>query len=130
MGQLIIKQFDLSNMYIVENSYMHKILYELPYITLSGIPIRLHDITITELGDYYKISILNEESIKHMRCIDSRLNQCSGYEPLLKGDHIHFRKSMVMNNIMTSYEGLSYIDISILKVKKHASRCFPIVYIL
>jgi len=130
MGQLLIRQFELSNVTVSENSFIYRILYKLPYITLSGISLRLYDITITAQGDYYRVTILDKASLHNMKTIDEYLGQYNRYEPILKSNSIHFRKSNAMNNIMSNHKDKTYMDISILKIKKHASRCFPIVYIL
>ena len=130
MGQLLIRQFELSNVTVSENSFIYRILYKLPYITLSGISLRLYDVTITPQGDYYSITIHDKDSLHDMKTIDTYFSQYHKYEPFLKLNSIHFRKSTAINKIISKHKDKSYMDISILKIKKHASRCFPIVYIL
>ena len=130
MSQLLIKRFDLNNVSISDNTYIYRILYKLSYITLSGIPLRLYNTAITEQGDYFKVTIQNEDSIQNIKDIDSLFNQYNGYEPLLHTNSIRFKKSLTIHNIISHYKKQSYIDINIIKIKKHASRCYPIVYIL
>jgi len=130
MGHLLIKQFNFKNIALSDNSYVYRISYKLPYVLLSGISIRLHDITIKEQKDSYKISIQNKDSIKLMHTIDSYFNKLDGYDSFMKSNTLYFRKGPTINKIILNYMNKKNIDISIIKIKKYASRCYPIVYIL
>ena len=57
MGIIIPTTINLEYMNILETSRVYKILYKLPYITLSGIILKLEDIIINEYPSYYKIII-------------------------------------------------------------------------
>ena len=130
MGHLLIRNFDFNNIVLSDNTHVCKVMYKLPYVLLSGISVRLHDITIKEQNGFYKVSIRNKDSIRLISTIDGYFNQLDGYESFLKSDSIYFRKGPVINKVILTYMNKEYVDISILKIKRYASRCFAIVYIL
>jgi len=130
MGHLLIKNFESKNIVLSDNTHVCKIRYRLPYVLLSGISVRLHDITIKEQNGFYKVTIRNKDSIRLIHIIDACFNQLDGYESFIKSDSIYFRKGPVINKVILTYINKEYVDISILKIKRYASRCFAIVYIL
>ena len=97
------KIYPSNNISLSDNAYIYRISYKLPYVLLSGISIRLYDITIKEQNDSYKINIQNKDSIQLMNTIDSYFNQLDGYDSFIKSNTLHFRKGPTINRIILKY---------------------------
>jgi len=134
MGFTILQQIKLDNIKIVESYYTYTILYRLPYVTLSGIPLQLTSIIIEIVNNHYKITITNANEIELMRAIEDMIvSKIPNYTPILKTDknsYILLKQNPIINSILGSKTSLSIISINILKIKKYASHSYPLVYIL
>lgn len=135
MGKLIIKNINKENIDIIENYHTYKIMYKLPYVKLSGITLNLYDIHIKELIKDYKIIIKNEVTIQLLLDIDNLFSsKINNYTPLLKMSHneyyITLKRNNTVDHIMQEYKNSLQLPINIFFIKKCASHCYPIVYIL
>tara|TARA_Y100000389_G_scaffold92615_1_gene89379 strand:- start:1036 stop:1437 length:402 start_codon:yes stop_codon:yes gene_type:complete len=133
MGYLLINKFKLANIKIYENIYNYKLMYTVPFVNIIGIPLRLYGVNFSNNEKGYIIQINNEESVSILTGIDSLMsNMVKGsYNPILKlNNSIIFKNIEKINNLIKKYETLNYIDINIIKIKRSASHCYPLVYIL
>jgi hypothetical protein len=133
MGYLLINKFKLANIKIYENIYNYKLMYTVPFVNIIGIPLRLYGVNFSNNEKGYIIQINNEESVSILTDIDSLMsNMVKGsYNPILKlNNSIIFKNIEKINNLIKKYETLNYIDINIIKIKRSASHCYPLVYIL
>ena len=139
---MIINQLNTDNIELEEYYNTVGISYSLSYATLSSITVKLDAIKTIETHNVYKVFINDTKSIADLQLLDAYFsaniyNPRSPviYDPLVKqsneGTHfILFRKNEVVNAIMDAKKGNTSMYINICKLKKNASRCFPIVYIL
>jgi len=133
MGFMILKDINIDNIKIVNSYNYYKLLYTLPYTTLSGMIVLLQDILIQKYKDYYKIIIKGSSDIKLLNNIDTYLMYTiPNYDKLLKSDNLgHYiilKNNHVSSTLIKKYK--TSIHINIFKVTKRASCNHPIVYIL
>jgi len=128
MGYLLLQKVIQDNITIKTTKNIHKILYKTNHSTLTGIPIRLHDITINDSFNQYSITINDNNSIEIMNTIDSYLMNVLSIRPILRNNMIILKKNDKINSLIKNYS--TTLDINIHMVKNVAYQTSPIVYIL
>lgn len=128
MGYLLLQKVIKDNITIKTTKNIHKILYKTNHSTLTGIPIRLHGITIDDCFNQYSITINDKNSIEIMNTIDSYLMNVLSIRPILRNNMIILKKNDKINSLIKNYS--TTLDINIHMVKNVAYQTSPIVYIL
>jgi len=130
MGYLLIDTLDITKIIIDEHPYGYKLLYKLPYLTLFGLYIRLHDIHISQTNTSYTITINDKKSLSVLSALDTRFSKIQGYVPLLKQNTLLFKKHTITDALFKKYIHSTFLDINILKIIRNASYLHPLVYII
>jgi hypothetical protein len=130
MGYLLIDKLDITKITIDENPYGYKLLYKLPYLTLFGLYIRLHDIHISQTYTHYTITINDPNSLSILSAVDTRFTEIQGYVPILKQNKLIFKKHAITDSLVKKYIHSTFLDINIQKIIRNASYLHPLVYII
>ena len=143
MVHLMIKQYDISKISIIEKYNTYRLTYNFPYTKIIGLPIFLNNIDIQDKQHIYKLIIQDKSTLHILQGIDSLFTKkISNYISFLKNENsewyivfkknstvIHKMNATLNANLDGKLKGTSVI-INILFIKKGASYNYPIVYLL
>ena len=143
MVHLMIKQYDISKISIIEKYNTYRLTYNFPYTKIIGLPIFLNNIDIQDKQHIYKLIIKDKSTLHILQGIDSLFTKkISNYISFLKNENsewyivfkknstvIHKMNATLNANLDGKLKGTSVI-INILFIKKGASYNYPIVYLL
>ena len=143
MVHLMIKQYDISKISIIEKYNTYRLSYNFSYTNIIGLPIFLNNIDIQDKQHIYKLIIKDKSTLHILQGIDSLFTKkISNYISFLKNENsewyivfkknstvIHKMNATLNANLDGKLKGTSVI-INILFIKKGASYNYPIVYLL
>ena len=143
MVHVMIKQYDISKISIIEKYNTYRLTYNFPYTKIIGLPIFLNNIDIQDKQHIYKLIIKDKSTLHILQGIDSLFTKkISNYISFLKNENsewyivfkknstvIHKMNATLNANLDGKLKGTSVI-INILFIKKGASYNYPIVYLL
>ena len=109
---------------------IYKIIYNLDYIKLIGIPIRLYNININIKHNFYYIYLHNKENIILLDSIQKYINN------IIKCDILKYNNNNFIYIICKNYNNKiinknnNFIDINITKIKFVNNKYVPIINII
>ena len=151
MVHLMIKQYDISKISIIEKYNTYRLSYNFSYTNIIGLPIFLNNIDIQDKQHIYKLIIKDKSTLNILQDIDSLFTEkISNYISFLKNEnsewYIVFKKNSTVIHKMNSKVNANLdgkrnanldgkmnstsVLINILFIKKGASYNYPIVYLL
>lgn len=133
MGYLSIKNLDENKIQILNTSKYYSLSYKQSYIKLSSILIELNNISVNINNGYY-ITVKDTKSINELKKLDDFLiKNIFNYKGILHEKdseyYLYLKQNKYLDNFMKDFTD-EKIYINIIKLKKTASRIFPIVYVL
>ena len=133
MGYLSIKELDENKIHIQNTSNYYSLSYKHPQVKLSSILIELNNISVCDNNGYY-ITVNDEKSINELNKLDKFLTKnIFNYKGLLHNNnskyYLYLKKNDYLDNFFENFTDKK-IHINVIKLKKTASRIFPIVYVL
>lgn len=133
MGYLSIKNLDENKIKILNTSKYYSLSYKNSYIKLSSILLELNNISVNINNGYY-IIIKDTKSINELKKLDNFLiKHIFNYKGILHEKdseyYLYLKQNKYLDNFMKDFTD-EKIYINIIKLKKTASRIFPIVYVL
>jgi hypothetical protein len=128
MGYILIKDLQEQNILITSTTKSYKLMYKTDHSVLSGISLRLHDITIKEGGTDYSITINDKVSVDTLRLLDTYLAKHLNVKPLVRDNILTLKKNTILDRLIKKYSDT--LDIYIFMIKKVAYQVHPIVYVL
>lgn len=133
MGYLSIKNLDENKIQILNTSKYYSLSYKQSYIKLSSILIELNNISVNINNGYY-ITVKDTKSINELKKLDDFLiKNIFNYNGILHEKdseyYLYLKQNKYLDNFMKDFT-YEKLYINIIKLKKTASRIFPIVYVL
>jgi len=133
MGYLSIKNLDENKIQILNTSKYYSLSYKQSYIKLSSILIELNNISVNINNGYY-ITVKDTKSINELKKLDDFLiKNIFNYKGILHEKdseyYLYLKQNNYLDKFMKDFTD-EKIYINIIKLKKTASRIFPIVYVL
>lgn len=104
MITLFINQINYDLLRITKYKELYKIMYQLPYINLVGLPIRIHPCKIIWNIDIF-LYITHKEDYAMLKNIDTLFSsKIENYSPIMKDNCIQLKYNQKVKDIYLSYK--------------------------
>lgn len=104
MITLFINKINYDLIRITKYKELYKIMYKLPYISLVGLPIKIHSCKMTWDSNIF-LYIDNKEDHHMISTIDTLLSsKINNYSPIMKDNRIQLKYNQKVRDIFLSYK--------------------------
>lgn len=135
MINLFINKINYDLIKIIKYKDLYKILYQLPYVNLIGIPLKIHKCEIiNNMGYNFILRLQNKDDINLIQNIETLFAlKIKNYSSVMKDNHIYLKYNSKLKDFYSSYIQTSneyiYLSISGILYQKKYNIHKPLIHL-